>query len=307
MSDIVVIGSFVMDMVAHVNSFPNTGETMIGKTLMVTPGGKGCNQCVGAARLQVDCEMIGVVGEDAYGKKFLRILDQEHIQHPYVVMKKDVMTGISQIQVDRAGDNKIIVIPGANYAFDDDCLAGVRCAIQDCKLVMLQMELPFEALEKLIQCCEEARKPILLNPAPAVPLDASLIKNIEYLTPNETELSILTNRKVETREEMLEAVDCLHDMGANYVVATLGAAGCLVSDGNEKQFIKGYQVHAVDTVAAGDCFNAALAKGIIEGRSLLESAAYANAAAAIAVTRHGAIASMPYKDEVEQFMKQEVA
>ena len=295
-----------MDMVVQVNSFPNTGETIIGNTMMVTPGGKGCNQCVGAARLKADCEMIGVVGNDAHGKAFLQILDEEHIHHPYVEMKKGVMTGNSQIQVNKAGDNKIIVIPGANYAFDETCLANVKRAVMDCKLVMLQMELPLEALKQLILLCEEAQKPILLNPAPAVPLEPAYLSKIAYLTPNETELSILSNHKVETKEDMIEAIDCLHEMGANHIIATLGASGCVVSDCNGKHFLAGYHVQAIDTVAAGDCFNAALAKGIIEGRTLLESAAYANAAAAIAVTRHGAIASMPYIHEVDNFIKQEV-
>ncbi len=299
---ITVIGSFVMDMVARVGDFPQEGQTILGKSLGVFPGGKGVNQCVAAARLGAETEMIGMLGKDGNGDTFRRILKEENIISDKV-FSCDLPTAIAQIQISDAGENKIVVIPSANYAFSEKELAQIHEEIMSSGLVMLQLELELGVTYKIIDFCYEKGIPVMLNPAPAVPLSGEILAKLDYITPNETELQILTGISVDSDEGVYEAADKLLALGVKNVVATLGKRGALIANKDGKRIISGYSVKAVDTVAAGDSFNGALARCLMQGISLDDGVRFANAVGALTVTKQGAIPSLPTLAEVEAFIK----
>ena len=302
MAKITVIGSFVMDMVARLEEFPKAGQTVLGKSLGVYPGGKGANQAVAARRLGGDVEMIGCVGKDGNGKTFLDLLRNEGIETSHIKESEEVPTAIAQIQIDQAGENKIVVIPSANHAFTKEDLYAVREVLSKTKLVVMQLELEYEVSLEILRVCKELKVPVILNPAPAVKLPKEILGLATYVTPNETELEILTGQKTQTEEQLYSAAEALLDMGVKTVVATLGKRGAMIATAERKQIIEGYQVKAVDTVAAGDSFNGALAKGIADGEDLAEAIRYANAVGALTVTKQGAIPSLPTASEVQSFL-----
>ena len=302
MSDVCVIGSFVMDTCVLVDEFPLPGQTVIARKVRYSAGGKGCNQCVAAARLHADCEMIGMLGSDEAGKTFLELLQKEGIRHEHVTMCSHAPTGFSQIQMDASAENKIVVVPGANYCMPSDIVEEIANRILISRLVVLQMELPMETLSAILSFCKENKKPVLLNPAPAKPLSSELLNGIDYLTPNETELAILTGMPCREKDEVRSAIQLLQKKGVKHIVATLGERGCAIGNENGIRFLSGYPVTVVDTVAAGDAFNGALAKGIVDALPLCEGVKLANAAGALAVTRPGAIPSLPTMEEVKQFL-----
>lgn len=302
MSEICVIGSFVMDMCVKVENFPKSGQTVIAQDIIYSPGGKGCNQCVAAARLHADCEMIGMVGKDGNGTMFVNLLEHEKIKHDKVFMTELQPTGCSQIQIDHCAENKIVVVPGANYCFEAEMLCDIKDRILESKIVVLQMELPSDTLYAILDFCAEHGKKVLLNPAPAQIVPQQYLAKIEYLTPNETELSILTSLPCTNETEQIQALRLLLEQGVNHIIATLGAKGSVIADAEGIRFFPGYSVEVVDTVAAGDAFNGALAKGIVEGKPLYECIRFANAAGALTVTKAGAILSLPTIEEVEKFI-----
>lgn len=302
MSKITVVGSFVMDMVARLEEFPKAGQTVLGKSLGIYPGGKGANQAVAARRLGGDVEMIGCVGKDGNGKTFLDLLRREGIETSHIKESEEVPTAIAQIQIDQAGENKIVVIPSANHAFTKEDLYAVKEVLSKTKLVVMQLELEYEVSLEILRVCKEEEVPVILNPAPAVKLPKEILGLATYVTPNETELEILTGQKTETEEELYSAAEALLDMGVKTVVATLGKRGAMIATAERKQIIEGYRVKAVDTVAAGDSFNGALAKCIADGKDLAEAVRYANAVGALAVTKQGAIPSLPTAEEVDEFL-----
>ena len=302
MAKITVIGSFVMDMVARLEEFPKAGQTVLGKSLGIYPGGKGANQAVAARRLGGDVEMIGCVGKDGNGKTFLDLLRREGIETSHIKESEEVPTAIAQIQIDQAGENKIVVIPSANHAFTKEDLYAVKEVLSKTKLVVMQLELEYEVSLEILRVCKELEVPVILNPAPAVKLPKEILGLATYVTPNETELEILTGQKTETEEELYSAAEALLDMGVKTVVATLGKRGAMIATAERKQIIEGYRVKAVDTVAAGDSFNGALAKCIADGKDLAEAVRYANAVGALAVTKQGAIPSLPTAEEVDEFL-----
>lgn len=302
MAKITVVGSFVMDMVARLEEFPKAGQTVLGKSLGIYPGGKGANQAVAARRLGGDVEMIGCVGKDGNGKTFLDLLRREGIETSHIKESEEVPTAIAQIQIDQAGENKIVVIPSANHAFTKEDLYTVREVLSKTELVVMQLELEYEVSLEILRVCKELEVPVILNPAPAVKLPKEILGLATYVTPNETELEILTGQKTETEEELYSAAEALLDMGVKTVVATLGKRGAMIATAERKQIIEGYRVKAVDTVAAGDSFNGALAKCIADGKDLAEAVRYANAVGALAVTKQGAIPSLPTAEEVDEFL-----
>ncbi|MBR2614015.1 MAG: ribokinase [Clostridia bacterium] len=302
MAKITVIGSFVMDSVATMDEFPKPGQTIIGKTLGLYPGGKGANQCVTIARLGGDVEMIGMLGRDGNGETFRKIFKEENICIDRV-FDCDEPTAMAQIQLNAHGENRICVIPSANHVFSLKEVEMVKETIKNTSLVVLQLELTMEVTEELINVCFEYGVPVILNPAPAVKLSKELLSKVTYLTPNETEMEILSGLPTNTDEEVFKAADSLLDVGVKTIVATLGKRGALIATKEKKEIISGYTVKTVDTVAAGDSFNGALAKCLMDGKTLEESVKYANAVGALTVTKKGAIPSLPYKKDVEEFIK----
>lgn len=302
MADICVIGSFVMDMVARVKEFPQDGQTILGLDLNCYPGGKGANQCVAMARLGANVEMVGMLGNDGNGQVFLDLLKQENVESKNVFITDKCPTSVAQVQINERSENKIVVIPSANFMFNKENLLQAKESIKQSKLVVLQLELNEDVTHEIIDLCYDLGVDILLNPAPARKLSKEYLSKITYITPNETELSILADMPTETEEEVKKATQKLLSYGVKNVIATLGKRGASITNTNETTFIGGYKVDVVDTVAAGDSFNGALAKCIVDGKTLSNAVKFANAVGALTVTKKGAIPSLPNLKEVEKFI-----
>lgn len=301
---ITVVGSFVMDMVARMERFPQAGETMIGQSVQYFPGGKGANQCVAAARLGGQVQMAGMLGQDAYGQQFRQILTEDGIGDGYVFSCL-LPTAVAQVQINSQGQNRIVVIPSANHAFGFEELDRVDALLRQSELVVLQLEMRLDVTLEIIRRCHRYGVPVVLNPAPAVPLAPEILAMVTYLTPNETELAILSGMPTDTLEQQKAAARHLNEMGVRTCIATLGEAGALVSTLEAQYVVPAYRVTAVDTVAAGDSFNGALAVAITEGKPLKEAVRFANAMAALTVQVSGAIPSLHTRAQVEAFMAEQ--
>ena len=306
MANIVVLGSFVYDMTARVSKFAENGETIIAKEFFSNCGGKGVNQAVAAKRLGADVEMIGCLGEDPYGQKFLDILKSEGIESRFVFQDKDIPTGIAQIQIDDNIQNRIVVIPGANIKFGLKELDKASIAIKEGKLFISQLELGKEVVFESLRRAKANNLITILNPAPAFVLKKDILEICDYITPNELELSILTNMPTDTVEESILAAKHLVELGAKTVVATLGKNGALVATKDEAYVVPCFKTEAVDTVGAGDSFNAAFAVKILEGATIKDAVIFANAEASLTVRVKGAIPSFHKRNEVDAFSKEQL-
>ncbi|SDL03839.1 ribokinase [Natronincola ferrireducens] len=304
MNNIVVIGSLNMDMVVKVDQIPKVGETVLGGAFKTIPGGKGANQAVAAARLNGNVSMIGRVGRDVFGEELLKNLQQENINTQGVTQDDEETTGIAMINVDKKGNNNIVVAPGANYKCIPQDIDAFENIVATAKVMVLQMEIPMETIEYGIKLAKKYNIKVILNPAPAVAIKKDILEDIYLLTPNETELEVLTGLKVSNEEETKTAAMELIKMGVKRVIVTLGDKGVMLVEKDEEQVIKGYKVKAVDTTAAGDSFTGALAVSLAEGKDLKEAILFANAVAALSVTREGAQTSLPNLEEVKTFIKE---
>ena len=300
---ILVIGSLNMDETAEMDRLPSTGQTVIGSSLRYAPGGKGNNQCISAARLGGCAEMAGMLGNDAHGKELRALLEREGVPHR-CVFSCGLPTGLAQIQVDAAGQNRICVVPSANYAFGPDELDKTDAALRECEIVLLQLELRPDVTAETVRRARSYGKTVILNPAPAADLPEDIFPMVDFLTPNETELSFLTGLPTGSDGEIVFAASSLRKKGFRNVVVTCGARGVYADCEAFKGFADGFRVKAEDTVAAGDCFNGAFAVGLAEKMKMRKTLRFANAAAAISVQRPGAVPSLPYRFEVDAFLRE---
>ena len=303
MGRITVVGSFVTDMVATMPRFPEAGETILGERLRVYPGGKGANQCVAVRRLGGDVAMVGMLGKDENGEKFLSLFREEGIDVSHVYRTEEEPTSVAQVQIDGRGRNRICVIPGANYCLTVQHLQDARAAICASSMVIAQMELRPEVTEALARLCAESGVPFMLNPAPAAPLSDEVLRCVSYLTPNETELALISGLPPDTDAQVEKACDSLLARGVRNIVATLGSRGAYVAGEAGRGMAEGFRVEAVDTVAAGDSFNGALAVALSEGKPVFEAVRFANAMGALTVQKRGAIPSLHTRSEVEAFLR----
>jgi ribokinase len=253
------------------------------------------------ARLGGEVEMIGMLGKDNNGEVFRKILKDEDIPSDNVFVC-DKPTAVAQVQINADGQNRICVIPSANYEFGFDELKKIDERLKTTKLLILQLEMRLDVTKEIIRRAHSYGVKILLNPAPAVKLEKEILGMVDYLTPNETELSILTGMSTGTDDEVVRASKKLLSYGVKTVIATLGERGALIATEGSVEFIKGYKVKAVDTVAAGDSFNGALAVAVTEGKALSEAVKFANAMGALTVTKQGAIPSLHTRKQVEEFL-----
>lgn len=299
---ILVVGSFMMDLVVRTPRVPENGETIIGTSFNRFPGGKGANQAVAAARLGGAVTMAGKVGSDDFGDEFLSVLASEGINTAYILRDSQAATGVGFITLDHAGNNRIVVVPGANLRYSVQDLAQIESLIKDSDILIMQLEMDMSVIEHAVELAGRYQVPVILNPAPARALDDELLRGVTYLTPNETEAEILTGVKVTSIDRAKEAAEALLEKGVKTVVLTLAEKGALVASNAGATHVSGFSVQPVDTVAAGDAFNGAFAVAISKGKSLVEACRFANAVGAIAVTRPGAIPSLPSAAEVERFL-----
>lgn len=300
---VVVVGSSNTDMVVKVEQIPAVGETVSGGQFVMAPGGKGANQAVAAARLGADVTFVAKVGTDMFGEQALRGYQQEGIHTDLVLRDPDHHTGVALIIVDARGENLIAVASGANHALRAKDLQRAAGRIRSAKVLMLQLEIPLETVRVAVDIAAEACVPIILDPAPAAPLDGALLSKIDYLTPNESEAERLTGIAVDDEASARSAAEKLRQAGAKHVIVTLGAKGALVASGQETTFVPATPVEAKDSTAAGDAFNGALAAAIGRGVGLLDAVREACLAGALSATRMGAQPSLPTREELDRFAR----
>jgi len=296
---IAVIGSINTDMVVKTPKLPQHGQTVIGGEFFMKAGGKGANQAVAAARLGAKVAMVGKVGADVFGDSAIDRLESEGIDTGFVRRDGVRPSGVALISVDDRGENHIVVAPGANDSVESDLIDSAFANLPDASLVLLQLEISLEAVEQAVMLAREKGCRVILDPAPARNLPASLVSGSYLLTPNETEAEILTGIKVGDENSAHEAAARLLDAGAANVAVTLGADGVLLATGENARLIPAPEVNAVDTTAAGDCFNGSVAVALARGLCLGASVEFACRAASIAVTRLGAQDAMPYAHELD--------
>jgi len=297
---ICVLGSSNTDMVVKAAKLPAPGETVIGGTFLMNPGGKGANQAVAAARLGGSVTFVARVGNDIFGKQALGQFQREGIRSEFVVTDAEQPSGVALIGVDAQGENSIVVAPGSNAHLDERQVSAALSTLAAPTLVLLQLEIPLASVEAAVRLSHEKGLRVILNPAPAQPLPAGLLRHLFLITPNETEAELLTGIRVTDPDTAELAALRLRDMGVPNVVITLGAKGAYLRTDTEARLIPAPPVTATDTTAAGDCFNGALAVALSEDQALAEAVAFACKAASISVTRMGAQASLPQRREVDE-------
>lgn len=295
---IVVVGSSNTDMVIKAEYLPAPGETVLGGRFFMNAGGKGANQAVAAARLGGSVSFVAKIGDDIFGQEAIQLFKKEDINTTYVFTDNQYPSGVALINVDKHGENCITVASGANAALLKEDIETARTDIQQASIVLTQLETPLSTVEYLSSLTKEAGVQFILNPAPACELPDSLLRSVSILTPNENELAMLTGSAISNTEDVKKAVFSLHQRGVETVIVTMGKEGALVSFENTFHHVATPVVEAVDTTAAGDVFNGALAVALAEGKNVLEATHFACSAAAISVTRLGAQASAPYRHEI---------
>lgn len=295
---LVVVGSVTMDMVTLTPRIPRTGETVIGTGFGTTPGGKGANQAVAAARLGYPTLMAGNVGSDVYGPALLDNLARSGVE-TNAMEKVDGPSGLAPIFLSEAGDNAIVVVPGANGKVDSAFVDRNAALIRSAGMVLCQLELPIQTVSYVIALCAQANVPVMLDPAPAAPLPEAIWAQVAWFTPNETEATFYLGETLSTEDGARH----LLARGLKGVVLKRGSEGSYVAvAGGKAAWVPAFKVEAIDTVGAGDCFNGAFAVALLEGHDPWAAARFASAAAAISVTRRGAQASMPSRAEVDDFL-----
>jgi ribokinase len=300
---IVVVGSSNTDMIVKVDRIPSPGETVLGGHFMTAPGGKGANQAVAAARAGASVTLVAKLGEDAFGEQALAGFRRDGIDVSHVITDPKSASGVALIYVDKQGENSIAVASGANARLTPAEVRRAAKSMEQAKVVLFQLETPLETVEAGAAAARKAGAKVLLNPAPACALPPSLLKQVDILTPNESEAELLTGVSVWSAASARLAARRLLEAGVATVIITMGARGALVATHCEETLVPGFKVKAVDSTAAGDIFNGALATALAEGRSLVDAARFANGAAAISVTRSGAQPSAPYREEIEKLVR----
>ena len=301
MSDILVVGSLNADLVVRAPRFPQPGETISGEDLQIIPGGKGANQAVAAARQGSSVSMLGRVGNDSFGPVLIDNLKQNSVETSHVQLTPSA-TGTAIIVVDPSGQNSIVLSPGANGKVNPADVHAVSFA--GYRLLLLQQEIPIETVYAAAQRAKESGVRVLLNPAPARPLPDELISLPDFILPNETELSLLTDQPVHDITSAENAARTLLERGAQNVIVTLGANGALIVSRQQVTHVNTYKVEVVDTTAAGDAFIGGFASALLQNKSLEEAVRYGCACGALATTKFGAQPSLPTKTEVEEFLNQ---
>ena len=300
---IVVVGSCNTDMVIKADRLPVPGETILGGTFFMNPGGKGANQAVAAARMGGSVTLISKTGNDVFGKQSVMLYNAENIKTDYVFSDPKQPSGVAMITVDSNGENCIVVASGANASLSPADIDKARKEIESSDLVLMQLEIPVETVEYVAEMAHRKGIPVILNPAPARTLPETLLKNLYIIIPNKSEAEILSGIKVTDQESARKAAAIISAKGVDIVVITLGSQGALIKEKEEYHFVEAFKVDTIDTTAAGDTFCGSVCVGLSEGKSISEAVEMAARAAALTVTRMGAQGSIPYRPELASLDK----
>ncbi|HEY9002232.1 MAG TPA: ribokinase [Mucilaginibacter sp.] len=298
-SSIVVIGSTNTDMVIMSEHLPAPGETILGGSFFMNPGGKGANQAVAAQRLGGDVTFIAKTGNDIFGERSAQLFKDEGINTDFLLTDPINPSGVALITIDKSAENTIVVASGANASLNPVDLEPAIDVIKNAAIVLMQLEIPLETVLYAAEIAVSNGVKVILNPAPACPLPDVLFQYISIITPNETEAEMLSGIRITDMESAKAAAMVIRSKGVDTVVITLGAKGAFISNADMEVLIPSPVVNAVDTTAAGDVFNGALAVALAEGWTLIDAVSFGCRAAAISVTRLGAQAAAPYRHEID--------
>jgi len=300
MSEISVLGIFVADISFSGNKIPSVGETILGDSYNIGPGGKGCNQAIAIARLGGKVNLISKVGKDDYGQLAINTLNQNYIDTSTVIQSSDHQTGVAGIMLDKkTGKNAINVITGASSTLTVNEVNKYIDKIKNSKIFLTQLEIPKDVILHSLKTAKENKVLTILNPAPASEISKEFFNYIDYFTPNETEAEFYTGIKITNEKEAKEASIKLLNLGLKKVIITLGEKGLFYSDGNEDIYLKASSVKAIDTTGAGDAFNGGFAFALSKNKSIKEALNLANKVAGISTTRPGAGQSMPFLQNLD--------
>lgn len=303
MKKICIIGSINMDLTVLVNMFPKPGETISGVSFGNYPGGKGANQAVAIGRLGGEVMLFGKIGSDVYGSQYLQNLKENLVKDSGVSIETKASTGIALIEVDSLGENKIVVIPGANALVDIEFIDNYYEAICECEIFLFQLEIPIATVLYAIKRLKEDKKIIILDPAPAQLLPDEIYSYIDFITPNETEIEILTGSVIKSKAEIKSAAKLLLEKGVGTVIVKAGKGGAYIVNNECLTHVNGFKVNAIDTTAAGDSFNGGFAYSLAYDNTVEMSVRFANAVAAISTTSIGAQGAMPTLEQVNDFIR----
>ncbi len=302
---LVVLGSINADHILTMTRFPSPGETVIGRQYQISPGGKGANQAVAAARASADTIFIACTGDDAAGEQMCRQFVQDGINTSAIDRVSQESTGVALIYLNAAGENTIAIHAGANAALTPARVLNHQLAIEQADALLMQLESPIESIQLAAEIAKHHHTRVIFNPAPATKLTDELLALVDIITPNETEAQILTGITISDDKSVARAASIFHQKGIADVLITMGHRGVWLSQQGFGRWISGFRVDAVDTVAAGDTFNGALVTALLEGQSLEQAVDFGQAAAAISVTRQGGQPSIPWRNEIAKFLRQQ--
>lgn len=305
MKTLTVLGSINADHVISVPYFAKPGETLLGHNYHIAYGGKGANQAVAAARLGAKVNFIGCIGNDDIGRAMRNAFALDGINTNPIITVNNEMTGIAMIQVSDSGENSIVISAGANAYLDESQVEDSKQEIIDSDYLLMQLETPLPGIIQAAELAKENGTKVILNPAPAQTLPDELLKNLDIITPNETEAEILTGIRVTDEQSAVKSATVFHAKGIETVLITLGSKGVYVSQQGKGEIVPGFRVQAVDTTAAGDTFNGAFVTALLEDKPLAQAIRFAHAAAALSVTKKGAQPSIPTRKETLEFLAQQ--
>ncbi len=299
---ITVVGSIIMDVVFTTEHYPQRGDTVFGKEIRYSPGGKGANQATACAKLGIETYLLGCVGDDGFGQTMLRTLQSNHVNTEFVKTVNDVPTGTAHVTVDSSAENTIIVMKGANDVLTVGDIQSCEPVIGRSNLLLVQMEVSSEVTLQAMLAAKRHGVTIILDPAPADGIDPSILQYADIIVPNQQEAKFLTHIEVCDVPTALEAANYLHlHYGIDRSIMKMGRQGSLVYQDGVYEHIQAVSVQAVDTVGAGDCYAGALACALAEGKSLPDAARFASIVSALKVTKYGSLEGIPSMDEVQAF------
>jgi ribokinase len=305
MKNLWVIGSINIDLVAETPRFVEPGETLTGLSYSEFTGGKGANQAVALARLGTRPMMVGQIGDDTWGQRYRHVFQREGVDDRSVRAVPGLSTGIALIEVVSSGENRIIIIPGANGAVEPVLIDQILPRVEEGDIALLQLEIPIDTVFHAIRGLKRRKATVILDPAPARALPNEILPLIDYLTPNESEARLLAGTVSKGDDAGLIAAKSLLRKGSGCIILKAGSRGSWVVSADRSLHVQPYPVCAIDTTAAGDSFNAGLAFALAQDKPIEEAASFANAVAALSTTAKGAQPAMPTLIQIDEFLRKE--